>query len=370
MRRFWIWILPLSIATTIVWLSSQSVLPGGISLPPPLDKFVHAGVFGLLAFVLELDLRATRHDLPLYRRHLWIFLAVSLFGATDEWHQRYVPGRTCDVLDWMADTTGAGLGIAIATLSVLWGRHLSALSWWRGSRERPDPARPLLLVADPHWGEELRGLQEATTAYPDADWLFLGDVFDVWVGLPGMETLAQQRFLEWVGERRAAGRWVGLWAGNREYFLDGLSAHFDLLGEGIHGQLPNENLVFEHGDLVNEAHRAYRFWNILSRSAFAWGAVRILPPRLATALTQRLERSLKTTSRAYRLGFPREAFRAAAAEHPGSVFITGHFHTREEEGTGAALPWAHDGAFVKWEQGRLTFLSPPTDSTQPGSMHP
>jgi VanZ family protein len=34
----------------------------------------------------------------------------SGYGATDEWHQSFVPGRSADVRDWFADAAGALLG--------------------------------------------------------------------------------------------------------------------------------------------------------------------------------------------------------------------------------------------------------------------
>lgn len=39
----------------------------------------------------------------------------SLYGVTDEIHQIFVPGRCCDPIDWLVDTTGATLG------SCAWG---------------------------------------------------------------------------------------------------------------------------------------------------------------------------------------------------------------------------------------------------------
>ena len=42
----------------------------------------------------------------------------SAYGATDEWHQSFVPGRSSDVHDWYADTAGA-LGGAAACWA--WG---------------------------------------------------------------------------------------------------------------------------------------------------------------------------------------------------------------------------------------------------------
>jgi VanZ family protein len=34
----------------------------------------------------------------------------SAYGATDEWHQSFVPGRSADIHDWFADTAGALIG--------------------------------------------------------------------------------------------------------------------------------------------------------------------------------------------------------------------------------------------------------------------
>ncbi len=356
MRMRWFWILPLAVAAAIIWLSSQSQYPGGLQLPPPLDKVAHATVFGLLAWLLELALQQSRPDLPMYRRHLVVLLAVVLYGATDEWHQSFVPGRSCEFGDWVADAAGGAMALAVGSAQLVLTRRLGALSWWRGTPRRPDPGRALILVADPHWGLDLTGLGEATAAHPEADWLFLGDVFDVWVGIPGMETQAQQRYLAWVDARRAAGRWVGLWLGNREYFLDGHAPRFDLMGEGLGGHLQGEALTWEHGDLVNPADRQYRLWNVVSRSGFVWLAFRLLPAGTARRVSAWLERKLRTSNTAYKLAFPREAFRAAAAAHAGTTFLTGHFHTHEAEANGIALPWAHAGRFMVWRGGKIEAL--------------
>ncbi len=354
-----IWILPCGFALVIAFLSHQPRLPFGASLPAPWDKVAHLTAYAVLAWSLDLALRRTRHDLPIYRRHLAVFLAVALFGLTDELHQAFIPGREPSGWDLVADACGAVLGLAVGSQGALVGRRgLADASWWRGDRERPDAKRPLILVADAHWQEDLTGLREATRQHPEADWLFLGDLFDVWVGLPGMEREAQRAFLWWVDERRQAGRWVGLWLGNREYFLDGHAARFSLMGEGVGGCLPSELLAWEHGDLVNAADRRYRLWNLVSRSGFLWLVGRLLPKGTAQALANRLERVLRTTNRAYKVAFPEAAFREAAADWGGRwTFVTGHFHTHHVQGRAVALPWAHEGAFWVWREGRLEPLS-------------
>jgi VanZ family protein len=51
-----------------------------------------------------------------------------LYGATDEWHQSFVPGRTAALDDWLADAVGAFVGVA-AVVAVAIGRRR------RGNRE-------------------------------------------------------------------------------------------------------------------------------------------------------------------------------------------------------------------------------------------
>ncbi|MDR3672450.1 MAG: hypothetical protein P4L36_16495 [Holophaga sp.] len=306
--------------------------------------------FAIVALALELIWRHNRSQTPIYQRHLFIFGLTALFGIAEQFH----PGHA--LAEWLTGLAGAVLGLACASLPMLRTR-MSCMGWQRGKARRDAPQAPLILVADPHWSAGLTGLHEAWAAHPDADWLFLGDVFDVWVGLSGMAGPLEREFLDWVAEARRRGRWVGLWLGNREYFLDRLSGQFDLMGEGMGGELQGEGLVWEHGDLVNVADWRYRLWNLVSRSGPVWLLARILPRRLAQGLAARLQRAMHTSNRDYKLAFPRAAFRVAAAEHPDKTFITGHFHTHEVEANGIALPWAHEGNFMVWHQGAVKPLA-------------
>ena len=42
-----------------------------------------------------------------------ILMITTAYGLTDEFHQRFVPGRTADVRDLAADTIGALFGILL-----------------------------------------------------------------------------------------------------------------------------------------------------------------------------------------------------------------------------------------------------------------
>ena len=77
------------------------------------DKWIHAGLFGLLAFLFMAPVYATEMS----DKYKWLYvvavaLLCSLWGLTTEFIQHYlVNGRSFDLFDWFADTTGAILAI-------------------------------------------------------------------------------------------------------------------------------------------------------------------------------------------------------------------------------------------------------------------
>ena len=92
----------------IYWLSDQSSLPAPMWFEHQ-DKLNHAGAYFIMTL---LAWRSLRHHIssPI----IVFFISVvfsSLYGLSDEWHQSFVEGRQSDVLDWVADTTGAILAM-------------------------------------------------------------------------------------------------------------------------------------------------------------------------------------------------------------------------------------------------------------------
>ena len=68
-------------------------------------------MYGVFAALLAVE------AIPQMGRWRGAFIALALasaFGAADEWHQQFVPGRDQDVKDWAADTTGALVGAIAA----------------------------------------------------------------------------------------------------------------------------------------------------------------------------------------------------------------------------------------------------------------
>ena len=91
-------------------VSSISVvpsLPGGMS-----DKLAHALLYaGLGALAVRALARGRWAGVGSLALAGSILLA-TLYGVTDEIHQRFVPGRQCDVVDLAADAGGAAAAAA------------------------------------------------------------------------------------------------------------------------------------------------------------------------------------------------------------------------------------------------------------------
>ncbi len=101
-------------AALAIWiLSSRPTLP----LPPDvpyLDKAAHFIAYAVLAWTTGLWLpRRDWRARPL-RTALIVTAVCAAYGAADELHQSFVPGRDMSAGDWLADVLGAGTGAEIS----------------------------------------------------------------------------------------------------------------------------------------------------------------------------------------------------------------------------------------------------------------
>jgi hypothetical protein len=96
---------PLLLGCTVFAASSRPVV-SGLGFEGG-DKVAHFAVYGLLGTLL------CRVWGSGWRAAVLALATASLFGATDEWHQSFVPGRDSDVMDWLADSSGAALAVCL-----------------------------------------------------------------------------------------------------------------------------------------------------------------------------------------------------------------------------------------------------------------
>jgi VanZ family protein len=80
------------------------------------DKLIHAVVYGVLGALVRVALGGTR--LRPGVALLVALAAAAIYGASDEFHQMYVPNREASSLDLAADAIGALLGAVVAGVAL------------------------------------------------------------------------------------------------------------------------------------------------------------------------------------------------------------------------------------------------------------
>jgi VanZ family protein len=103
--------LPAAIGwAAVIFFLSQ--IPGA-DVPPlifGMDKLVHAIVFGVLGLLTLGSMRPSANGYRAFQ--LWLAVALAtIYGGLDEAHQHFVPGRTPDIHDIMADAVGAMISV-------------------------------------------------------------------------------------------------------------------------------------------------------------------------------------------------------------------------------------------------------------------
>lgn len=113
-RRFLIYWMPVILYCLFIFLQSSFPSPvktEGIFLG---DKILHLLGYALLAALFFRALRATRPAAA--PTALWVMSVAfaAFYGAMDEVHQAFVPTRSADFFDFMADASGAVIGAGMA----------------------------------------------------------------------------------------------------------------------------------------------------------------------------------------------------------------------------------------------------------------
>ncbi|MBW3534715.1 MAG: VanZ family protein [Gemmatimonadetes bacterium] len=111
-------------ATVLFLLSSVPDVPGPgwlVSLPAA-DKVAHAVLYGVLGATLAWANHRGGRDSSRAADVLVVGLG-ALYGASDEWHQSFVPGRDTSAADFTADVVGLAVGY-VASKHFLRGRGL------------------------------------------------------------------------------------------------------------------------------------------------------------------------------------------------------------------------------------------------------
>ena len=103
------WLPPLLWAGVIVFATSvpTTLVPRRLAV---FDKAIHFGIYAVLAALLTRAVLAGPSRLRWALAIVVCVAGVAAFGAVDEWHQQFIPGRSTEFADWVADSTGAVVG--------------------------------------------------------------------------------------------------------------------------------------------------------------------------------------------------------------------------------------------------------------------
>lgn len=71
------------------------------------DKFAHIFEYFVYSSIVLFFICGIKPKISKQSKIIILILVSIVFGASDEIHQMFVPGRTCDIFDLMADSVGA-----------------------------------------------------------------------------------------------------------------------------------------------------------------------------------------------------------------------------------------------------------------------
>jgi uncharacterized protein YfiM (DUF2279 family) len=127
-RRLRPWLPALAWAAAIFLLSAQPRLP--VPLAGGSDKIVHFLAYAILGALLARGQTAAGAPIVLA-------MAIGIaYGASDEWHQSFVPGRSVELADWLADSAGVLAGVSLYH----WMHRRTGRSGSPGGGARPNPS--------------------------------------------------------------------------------------------------------------------------------------------------------------------------------------------------------------------------------------
>ncbi len=200
--------------------------------------------------------------------------------------------------------------------------------------------RDILLIADSHLTEHcpqravFRFLLEKISS-SDYDVLFLGDIFDVWIGCSGYETSVHQEFMEWC-LREKENRNIWFMEGNHEFFIKQKRAQYFTEVFPDAAVLDNGALYAAHGDRINKKDKPYAFLRGILRNPFSYFIMKLFGfTGLGASFSGKVRKDLKATNMKQKHYFPEDEIRQLERylqSHDITTAVVGHFHRKEEVG--------------------------------------
>jgi len=160
----------------------------------------------------------------------------------------------------------------------------------------------VLIIADAHVDEYIGNSKEFfymldRLSRTSHDIVFLGDTFDLWIGLHRYETTLHRKFLEWCMLEKMR-RSIGFVEGNHEYFIADERHHYFTWCSQAAWKSKDGKILFCHGDMINTKDHNYLRFRKVMKNRWTKTVVRHIP--MGPALTQVVKRRLKATNLKFR----------------------------------------------------------------------
>jgi UDP-2,3-diacylglucosamine hydrolase len=223
--------------------------------------------------------------------------------------------------------------------------------------ERPETLEPFLAL--------LRALPEkAESLY------LLGDLFNLWMALPWLESACHRRVLGALAEARAAGMETHFVEGNRDFFgarrRDLAGRVFDSYTEdAMVCERAGRRMLLYHGDRVNRHDRSYLRWRAFAKSGFAFALAHLLPPWPGRFFIHAVEHRMRRSNENYKMGIVPivecQRYAESKFENDFDTVLLGHFHQERrvklDKGELIVMPmWGDTRRFLALHRdGRLEF---------------
>jgi VanZ family protein len=113
LHKFFSYWFPVLVYCLLIFIQSSHPTPDITPHWPYIDKVLHAIAYALLGalFLRAFNTTGIKQNLKLII--LLSILLSSLYGISDEIHQSFVPYRTADAFDVLADIFGSAFGVYI-----------------------------------------------------------------------------------------------------------------------------------------------------------------------------------------------------------------------------------------------------------------
>lgn len=203
--------------------------------------------------------------------------------------------------------------------------------------KKQNMSRKIILVADSHITghnaeaeKDFFAMLDLISGMPDADIVFLGDIFELWVSLEGYEDDCHRRFTAWCAENRKY-RGVYFIEGNHEFYssITRKEAFTESTDDRLSVTDGNRKFLFMHGDTINSRDHKYRLLRFAVRNAFMRFLLKLFSKSIGPAAAHKVRLSLKETNMEHKMYIPETDIKKTGVRAVKSGYdavVTGHFH--------------------------------------------